>query len=129
MYPRVTFPIQREILRTTRRRRSPLGPLFANAFMGDFERNHMSRLRELEVKQWCRYVDDIFACVGSSEEADKSSSTSRQIQAIESISRTSRYLIQQITTSSCEVNIYECWMIKRFIFVFNFFLFSFYSNN
>ena len=50
---------------------SPLGPLFANAFMGDFERKHMSRLRELGVKQWWRYVDDIFASVGSSEEADK----------------------------------------------------------
>ena len=49
---------------------SPLGPLFANIFMSNFERKHMSALRELGVKQWLRYVDDVFASLGSREQAD-----------------------------------------------------------
>lgn len=40
---------------------SPLGPLFANVFMSDFERKHKSKLRELGVNHWWRYVDDVFA--------------------------------------------------------------------
>ena len=40
---------------------SPLGPLFAKAFMIDFEKIHMKKLKELGVKKWLRYVDDIFA--------------------------------------------------------------------
>ena len=38
---------------------SPLGPLFANVFMSDFERKHMSSLKERGVKLWLRYVDDV----------------------------------------------------------------------
>ena len=45
-------------------------PLFANVFMGAFERKHMSRLNELGVKHWWRYVDDIFASVSNKEEAN-----------------------------------------------------------
>ena len=40
---------------------SPLGPLFANVFMSDFERKYMDALKSLGVKFWLRYVDDIFA--------------------------------------------------------------------
>ena len=40
---------------------SPLGPLFANIFMDEFEKKHMAKLRELGVKTWMRYVDDVFA--------------------------------------------------------------------
>jgi hypothetical protein len=39
---------------------SPLGPLFANVFMADFECKHMHTLKELGVKQWLRHVDDVF---------------------------------------------------------------------
>ncbi len=42
---------------------SPLGPLFANIFMSDFERKHMNELKELGVIDWFRYVDDVFATV------------------------------------------------------------------
>jgi len=48
---------------------SPLGPLFANAFMSNFERRHMEALKELGVKMWFRYVDDVFATLNSREEA------------------------------------------------------------
>ena len=40
---------------------SPLGPLFANVFMVDFERKCMAELKRLGVKKWLRYVDDVFA--------------------------------------------------------------------
>ena len=45
---------------------SPLGPLFANIFMADFEKKHMRRLNSLGVNIWCRYVDDIFATMSAS---------------------------------------------------------------
>ena len=40
---------------------SPLGPLFANIFMADFEKKNMKELKSLGVNLWYRYVDDIFA--------------------------------------------------------------------
>lgn len=40
---------------------SPLGPLFANIFMADFEKKHMKVLKTLGVNIWSRYVDDVFA--------------------------------------------------------------------
>ena len=48
---------------------SPLGPLFANVFMSDFERKHMSKLKERGVKLWLRYVDDVFATLSDKEQA------------------------------------------------------------
>jgi hypothetical protein len=48
---------------------SPLGPLFANVFMSDFERKHMNRLKELGVNIWYRYVDDIFATLNNENQA------------------------------------------------------------
>ena len=39
---------------------SPLEPLFANIFMSEFERKHMNKLKELGIRIWKRYVDDIF---------------------------------------------------------------------
>jgi hypothetical protein len=50
---------------------SPLGPLFANAFMANFEKMHMSKLRELGVNIWLRYVDDIFATMDNKHQAEK----------------------------------------------------------
>ncbi len=38
---------------------SPLGPLFANAFMSDFEEKHIGKLREMGLNIWLRYVDDV----------------------------------------------------------------------
>jgi hypothetical protein len=40
---------------------SPLGPLFANVFMSHFERKHMERMKELGLKTWMRFLDDIHA--------------------------------------------------------------------
>ena len=44
---------------------SPLGPLFANIFMSNFESKTMVELKKLGVIHWYRYVDDIFAVVSS----------------------------------------------------------------
>jgi hypothetical protein len=49
---------------------SPLGPLFANFFMSDFECKHMSKLKSLGLILWYRYVDDVFATTTSKEAAD-----------------------------------------------------------
>ena len=48
---------------------SPLGPLFANVFMSDFERRHKNKLHELGVNQWWRYVDDVFATLSDNSDA------------------------------------------------------------
>ena len=40
---------------------SPLGPLFANIFMVDFENKYMKNLKESGVNLWYRYVDDVFS--------------------------------------------------------------------
>ncbi len=40
---------------------SPLGPLFANVFMSNFERKYMKQIKKLGVNLWLRYVDDVFA--------------------------------------------------------------------
>ena len=40
---------------------SPLGPLMANIFMANFEKENMANLKELGVSLWFRYVDDVFA--------------------------------------------------------------------
>jgi hypothetical protein len=48
---------------------SPLGPLFANVFMSHFERKHMERMKELGLKTWMRFVDDIHATVGDKGQA------------------------------------------------------------
>ena len=42
---------------------SPLGPLFANIFMDEFEQSNMEKLTELGVAKWMRYVDDVFAII------------------------------------------------------------------
>ena len=44
---------------------SPLGPLFANIFMDEFEQKHMEKLKELGVDTWMRYVDDVFSLIKS----------------------------------------------------------------
>ena len=49
---------------------SPLGPLFANIFMVNFEKKHMAKLRELGVNIWLRYVDDIFATISDRQHAE-----------------------------------------------------------
>ncbi len=48
---------------------SPLDPLFANVFMSHFERKHMERMKELGLKTWMRFVDDIHATVGDKRQA------------------------------------------------------------
>ena len=50
---------------------SPLGPLFANAFMDEFESKHMGKLVELGIQAWLRFVDDVFATLVSKESAQK----------------------------------------------------------
>lgn len=50
---------------------SPLGPLFANIFMMDFEEKFIKKLNELGVINWYRYVDDIFATLKGSECSEK----------------------------------------------------------
>ena len=40
---------------------SPLGPLFANVYMSNFEHELAEQLKQLGVTNWFRYVDDIFA--------------------------------------------------------------------
>jgi hypothetical protein len=50
---------------------SPLGPLFANVFMTNFERSHSAKLKELGVNLWLRYVDDIFATLDDKGKAEK----------------------------------------------------------
>jgi len=47
---------------------SPLGPLFANIFMDEFEQKHMNKLKELGVINWMRYVDDIFATITNQQQ-------------------------------------------------------------
>jgi hypothetical protein len=47
---------------------SPLGPLFANLFMSHFEGKHMKRMKELGLKTWMRFVNDIHATVGDRTE-------------------------------------------------------------
>jgi hypothetical protein len=49
---------------------SPLGPLFANVFMSNFERKHMNKLQELGLRHWWRYVDDIFASFNNKDQAE-----------------------------------------------------------
>ena len=50
---------------------SPLGPLFANVFMSNFERKHRQALTELGVRTWLRYVDDIFVTLSDVADADR----------------------------------------------------------
>ena len=49
---------------------SPLGPLFASAFMTWFEKTYMQGLIERGVIRWHRYVDDMFAIVRSRKHAE-----------------------------------------------------------
>ena len=49
---------------------SPLGPLFANIFMDEFEQSKMKKLTELGVKIWLRYVDDVFAIIEHESQSD-----------------------------------------------------------
>jgi hypothetical protein len=49
---------------------SPLGPLFANVFMSEFERKHMVKLKELGVIKWFRYVDDVFATLSDKKQVN-----------------------------------------------------------
>jgi hypothetical protein len=50
---------------------SPLGPLFANIFMDEFETKHMGKLTELGVQSWLRYVDDVFSTIHNKDCANK----------------------------------------------------------
>jgi hypothetical protein len=50
---------------------SPLGPLFANVFMSEFERKHMAQLKELGVIKWFRYVDDVFATMSDKKQVNR----------------------------------------------------------
>ncbi len=50
---------------------SPLGPLFANIFMDEFENNNMKNLKELGVINWSRYVDDVVSVITDKELAQK----------------------------------------------------------
>jgi len=50
---------------------SPLGPLFANVFMSNFERKYMKQIKKLGVNLWLRYVDDVFATLKNKEDAEK----------------------------------------------------------
>jgi hypothetical protein len=50
---------------------SPLGPLFANAFMNNFEKIHMNEIKNTGINIWLRYVDDIFATMENADTADK----------------------------------------------------------
>jgi hypothetical protein len=50
---------------------SPLGPLFANIFMDEFEQKHINKLRELGVVTWNRYVDDVFATINNKEQCQQ----------------------------------------------------------
>jgi hypothetical protein len=50
---------------------SPLGPLFANIFMDEFEKKHMETLKTMGVKEWMRYVDDVFAIIDKKESSKK----------------------------------------------------------
>ena len=49
---------------------SQFGPTMANIFMSHLEEKHMKELEELGIKNWHRFVDDIFAIVESKEEAN-----------------------------------------------------------
>jgi hypothetical protein len=49
---------------------SPLGILFANAFMSDFEAKYIDQLKKMGVKLWLRYVDDVFAIINNKDQAD-----------------------------------------------------------
>ena len=49
---------------------SPLGPLFANVFMSNFERKHKEKLHELGITHWWRYVDDVFATLKENTEPE-----------------------------------------------------------
>jgi hypothetical protein len=50
---------------------SPLGPLFANIFMDNFENKHIEQLEALGVKVWYRYVDDIFSVLDNNTKAEE----------------------------------------------------------
>ena len=50
---------------------SPLGPMFSNVFMSDFERKHMDALRKLGVVKWFRYVDDVFVSLTDASRVDE----------------------------------------------------------
>ena len=50
---------------------SPIGPLFANFFMADFEHKLMTALQDIGINIWLRYVDDIFATLDNKEAAEK----------------------------------------------------------
>ena len=49
---------------------SPLGPLFANIFMANFEKVHMNELKNLGINIWLRYVDDIFATLNKPDDVN-----------------------------------------------------------
>ena len=48
----------------------PLGPLFANIFMANFEKVHMNELKNLGINIWLRYVDDIFATLNKPDDVN-----------------------------------------------------------
>jgi hypothetical protein len=50
---------------------SPLGPLFVNIFMDEFESKNMKTLKELGVSNWSRYVDDVFSIIKNKELAQQ----------------------------------------------------------
>ena len=50
---------------------NPLGPLFANIFMAELEKQHMDEIKSLSVLFWIRYVDDIFVTLKSHSDANE----------------------------------------------------------
>ena len=50
---------------------SPLGQLFANAFMDDFENKQMEKHTDLGVQVWLRFLVDLFLAIRSKECATK----------------------------------------------------------
>jgi hypothetical protein len=50
---------------------SPLGPLFANVFMSNFETKHVQEMKRLGLKRWKRYVDDVFATFNREEQSNQ----------------------------------------------------------
>jgi predicted GIY-YIG superfamily endonuclease len=70
---------------------SPLGPLFANVFMDEFEHKHVESLKEIGLDTWLRYVDDVFALVN-----DRTSAI-RILEKLNTLHRSIKFTIEHET--------------------------------